>query len=106
MTVIKIGMVHSKRVASVVIPTPSLFWNGTVKSIRDVLEKSQVNPQDIAAVGTGVYRDVESACEATITVTTRIEPSDAQHVYAACYPRYRALYPALKSEFKAWAEAS
>ncbi len=60
----------------------------------------------LAAVGAGVYRDVESACEATIKITTRIEPSDAQPVYAACYPRYRALYPALKSEFQAWAEAS
>jgi xylulokinase len=29
----------------------ALFWNGTVQSIRDVLEKSRINPADIAAVG-------------------------------------------------------
>jgi len=29
----------------------ALFWNGTVASIRAVIEKSQVNPRDIAAVG-------------------------------------------------------
>jgi xylulokinase len=30
---------------------PALFWNGTVQSIRQVLEKSQANPAHIAAVG-------------------------------------------------------
>jgi len=29
----------------------SLFWNGTVQSIRSVLEKSRVNPKEIAAIG-------------------------------------------------------
>jgi xylulokinase len=30
---------------------PALFWNGTVKSIHKVLERSQVDPRHIAAVG-------------------------------------------------------
>jgi len=30
---------------------PVLFWNGTVQSVRQVLEKSRVNPAHIAAVG-------------------------------------------------------
>ena len=30
---------------------PGLFWNGTVRSIRKVLEQSQVDPAHIAAVG-------------------------------------------------------
>src|SRR5512147_437704 len=29
----------------------ALFWNGTVQSIRGVIEKSKVDPKDIAAVG-------------------------------------------------------
>ncbi|HEX9075770.1 MAG TPA: FGGY family carbohydrate kinase, partial [Anaerolineae bacterium] len=29
----------------------ALFWSGTVKSIRGVLEQSRVDPGDIAAIG-------------------------------------------------------
>jgi xylulokinase len=57
----------------------------------------------LAGVGAGVYHDVESACDAVIKTTSRDKPSDARSVYAEYYPRYRALYPALKSEFDAMA---
>ena len=45
-------------------------------------------------------RRVPSACAATISVTGREGPSaEAGRVYADLYPRYRALYPALKPTF-------
>jgi xylulokinase len=55
----------------------------------------------LAGVGVGVYRDVPSACEQVIRLTGRTEPGPATSVYAAYYPRYRALYPALAAEFAA-----
>jgi xylulokinase len=54
----------------------------------------------LAGVGAGVYRDVESACDAVIKTTSRDKPSDAKAIYAKYYPRYRALYPALENEFE------
>jgi xylulokinase len=55
----------------------------------------------LAGVGAGVYPGVPEACGATIQVTDRTEPGPAASVYADYYPRYRALYPALASEFEA-----
>ena len=57
----------------------------------------------LAGVGAGIYRDVESACDAVIKTTSTNKPSDAKSVYEKFYPRYCALYPALKSEFDAMA---
>jgi xylulokinase len=58
----------------------------------------------LAGVGAGIYRDVESACDAVIKTTSSDKPSEAKSVYAKQYPRYRALYPALKNEFDALAQ--
>jgi xylulokinase len=55
----------------------------------------------LAGVGAGVYADVTSACDATIKITDRVQPSSAVPVYADYYPHYRALYEALKDEFGA-----
>jgi xylulokinase len=57
----------------------------------------------LAGVGAGVYRDVEAACE-VVKVTGSTQPGVARAVYADYYPRYRALYPALKPEFDAMAQ--
>jgi xylulokinase len=55
-----------------------------------------------AAVAAGVYTSVEVACSATIQITGRTDPDPARvSAYADFYPRYRALYPALASEFAA-----
>ena len=54
----------------------------------------------LAGVGTGVYRDVDEACASTIRVTERLEPGPNAAAYADYYPIYRALYPALASQFK------
>jgi len=60
----------------------------------------------LAGVGTGVWKSVEEACDATIRVATRY-PKDpgAAKVYDRFYPIYRSLYRALAPEFRKIAEA-
>ncbi len=53
----------------------------------------------LAAVGTGLYDSVEAACQACIRVTDETKVGQDADVYADYYPRYQALYPALKEEF-------
>ena len=55
----------------------------------------------LAAVGAGLYDTVEEACQATIQITGRTSPGPAAAAYAELYPLYRALYPALRDEFRA-----
>ncbi len=59
----------------------------------------------LAAVGAGVYPNVDAACAATIQLTGRTAPSPASAVYRRIYPLYRGLYPALRPTFNAIAEA-
>jgi xylulokinase len=55
----------------------------------------------LAAVGAGLYSTVDAACQATIQITGRTVPNPAaMAAYAALYPRYQALYPALRDEFQ------
>ncbi|HEV2037832.1 MAG TPA: xylulokinase, partial [Candidatus Eremiobacteraceae bacterium] len=58
----------------------------------------------LAGVGAGVYPDVASACDLVIKPTGSTPPGPAASMYAAYYPRYRALYPALAPEFEAMAQ--
>lgn len=59
----------------------------------------------LAGVGAGFYPDVVAASEAMIQVTGRTAPDPATAaIYPDYYERYRALYPALASEFRALAE--
>ena len=58
----------------------------------------------LAGVGAGVFRDVPQACQTAIQTTGRSDPGPAASVYADYYPRYRALYAALKDEFSAVAD--
>ncbi len=55
----------------------------------------------LVGVGTGLYPDVRTACEAMIYTTNRVAPGPAARVYADYYPIYRALYPALAPQFQA-----
>jgi xylulokinase len=55
----------------------------------------------LAAVGAGAFGSVEAACDATIKITSTIEPGENQSVYAERYPLYRGLYPALRKTFEA-----
>jgi xylulokinase len=58
----------------------------------------------LAGVGAGLYASVPEACQATIQLTGRTTPEQrAMAEYERFYARYRALYPALASEFKAMA---
>ncbi len=54
----------------------------------------------LAGVGTGVYPDAERACELAVHETGSTKPGPNAGAYAEVYERYRALYPALMSEFK------
>lgn len=59
----------------------------------------------LATVGTGVYPDIRTAAGKCIGTTGQALPNDATSaVYNRFYPRYRALYPALKDEFRAIGE--
>ncbi|MFZ5910192.1 MAG: xylulokinase [Chloroflexota bacterium] len=53
----------------------------------------------IAATGSGVFRDVEAACDTTIQIAESIFPGRNQVFYERFYPLYRDLYPALKQTF-------
>jgi xylulokinase len=56
----------------------------------------------LAGAGIGVWANTREACDATLKVTTRVEPSTDKSVierYAETYARYRELYPALAGIF-------
>jgi xylulokinase len=56
----------------------------------------------LAAVGTGAYATVADACRAAIRPVTRTTPQPkSQALYQRSNAVYRALYPALKSQFAA-----
>jgi len=56
----------------------------------------------LAAAGTGAYKDVVEACNATISVATKTSPnSAAKKTYNAAYPVYQNLYQSLKKDFAA-----
>jgi xylulokinase len=54
----------------------------------------------LAGVGAGVYNSVEDACARTIRITDSVKPGGDVRVYDDYYSVYRALYPALKNQFK------
>jgi xylulokinase len=53
----------------------------------------------LAAVGVGAFESVDAACDATISIAEKTMPGENVEVYNQQYPRYRELYPALKSIF-------
>ena len=56
----------------------------------------------LAAAGTGAYRNVVEACQATISVETRTKArAAAKRTYNAGYPIYRQLYRSLRDDFAA-----
>jgi xylulokinase len=85
------------------------LWRKIVASVLGV-ELVTVNSTEgaaygaalLAGVGAGAWKSVAAACDSAIAVTGRDEPDAGwQRAYDALYPRYRALYPALKPEFAA-----
>jgi xylulokinase len=89
----------------------SILWRQIIADVLGV-ELVTVNTTEgaaygaalLAGVGAGSFYTVQEACEAVIQITGRTSPSDDTQLYQQFYPRYRALYPALASEFKALAE--
>jgi xylulokinase len=59
----------------------------------------------LAAVGDGAYKNIEEACQATISVVEKIPPrkSDVK-TYNAAFPIYQGLYKQLKESFAQIAE--
>jgi xylulokinase len=55
----------------------------------------------IAGVGAHVYDNMLDAANQVIKITESVEPSSDSKIYAAYYPHYQALYPALAGEFSA-----
>jgi xylulokinase len=53
----------------------------------------------LAGTGSGAFRSVEEACDATIQITGSVKPSDNQKSYENSYALYRDLYPSLKPTF-------
>jgi xylulokinase len=56
----------------------------------------------LAGVGVGVWANTREACDATLKVTARVQPTADRAVlerYAETYARYRELYPALAGVF-------
>jgi len=61
----------------------------------------------LAGVGTGVYKSVPEACEATIKVMTKQSPNSANvGVYNEYYKLYRKLYHSLKDDYKTLSKLS
>jgi xylulokinase len=53
----------------------------------------------LAAVGAGVFPDVQTACRETIHTSDTIAPGAQANAYEGAYGQYRELYPALKATF-------
>jgi xylulokinase len=53
----------------------------------------------IAGAGCGMFASVESAADAAVRETERIDPGPDASAYPAILARYRALYPALRGFF-------
>jgi len=53
----------------------------------------------LAAAGSGAFRSIEEACEATISITGSTSAGVDREAYEYLYPLYRDLYPALKPSF-------
>lgn len=58
----------------------------------------------LAGVGVGQFATVASAASKAVKLTGRTTPGTAAPIYQDYYPRYQALYHALKDEFAAMAE--
>lgn len=86
----------------------SAFWR---QILADVFDHALVTVNEsegaaygaalLAAVGAGAFRDVAEACDRTIRIAERTATTEAAKTYAALYPHYRALYPALAPAFAA-----
>ncbi len=86
----------------------SAFWRELQASIygnRVVTINAEEGPAYgvalLAAAGTGAYKNVVEACQATIEVVSTTSPVKRdQRVYDAAYPVFQGLYRSLKDDFR------
>lgn len=91
----------------------SQLWQQIIADVLDV-ELVTVNTTEgaaygaalLAGVGAGLFPDVEQACQQIVKITGKTRPTQAAYEYQKFYPRYKALYPALREEFKSVAEVT
>ena len=90
----------------------SAFWRQLQADIYGV-KTATINASEgpafgvalLAAVGTGAYKNVVEACDATIQVTDSWTPdSKTRKIYDAAYPLYAHLYQSLKGDYAAIAK--
>jgi len=86
----------------------SKFWRqlqADIYGAKVVTTNSQEGPAYgvalLAAAGTGAYKDVVEACQATIRIEESATPhAKSKRTYDAAYPLYQKLYRSLKDDFR------
>lgn len=86
----------------------SPFWRqvqADIYGVKSVTTNSVEGPAYgvalLAAAGTGAYKSVVEACNATIKLVTRTNPNAKNRkTYDAAYPVYQQLYRSLKDDFR------
>lgn len=85
----------------------SALWRQILADVFDteialvnVTEGAAFGAALLAGVGVSVYKDLQDACAHTVRTIDQIKPGADARRYAAYYPIYRALYPALAPLFK------
>ena len=73
------------------------IWQYRLNVVSDQAAPACVGGAMLAAVGTGLYSNFSSACDALKLETRLIEPGESG-VYADRYAQYKRLYPLLKRE--------
>jgi xylulokinase len=91
----------------------SALWRQILADVFDIelatvssVEGSAFGAALLAAVGTGAFPDVQTACEKAIQVTGVTKPSANSAIYNELYPIYRDLYPSLSTQFNRLAKFS
>ncbi len=73
---------------------------GTEIATVNVTEGAAYGAALLAGVGAGLYPSVQEACREVVRITGTTTPGQDSTIYTDYYLRYRALYPALASEFR------
>jgi xylulokinase len=90
----------------------SKFWRqiqADIYGVKTVTTNSAEGPAYgvalLAAVGTGAYRTIVEACQATIKIEDSTTPNArSRKIYDAAYPVYQLLYRSLKDDFRTIAD--
>ena len=76
-----------------------MYWQAEI-AIVNTTEGAAYGAAVLAAVGAGVFRDVEDACKQLVKVTGSTAPGERVADYDKSYAVYRSLYPILKHTFE------